>query len=380
MDESQTKTLFCSAVLLAWLSTWAGACGDDTEPAVDAAAARDTSIAVDARAPLEASTEPLVDFSVSGCPEWSCEGQACRCIGPAPLTLRFTPVTNLEAATLKWDFGDGTTSDEPSPTHTYHGVGRFTVTLLVGGAFGILTRERKDLVELRMAHVGEVCEEDTTCLLGLCLCSDPAEFCPGPLVATCTQNCEHSECTQGVCADLGPDSDGPWRQDLCLPACFTDEDCTRPGTECLDLVSPEEGAPWVRACLPPILAALGESCADADGEPDDAACWTGRCLEIGSRGLCSGPCRPDTCPAGTACVQLGEDPEAVCLPTCTDWCPDELLECRSEGGEGKYALTFLDTSAPGDLKVCGPKQCTDDEDCLPLGACHLELGGYCLAP
>ncbi len=366
--------------LLLSAPNWLAACGDEANPTVDAAIPPDALLPEDAQAPWEASTEPLVDFSVSGCPEWSCEEEACRCVGPAPMTLRFVPATNLDSATLKWDFGDGSTSDEPTPVHTYHGVGRFTVTLLVGGDFGILTRKREDLVELRMAQVGETCEKDTTCILGLCLCNDPHEDCPDALGSTCTQNCEHTDCDQGVCVDLSGGPDAPWRQDLCLPSCFTDADCTRPAARCLDLLGPGEDSPWIRACVPPILAALGESCLDADGQPDNATCWTGHCLDLGARGLCSGPCEPDSCPAGTACVQLGDSAEAFCLPTCTDWCPDELLECRPEGGSGKYALTFLDTMAPEGLQVCAPRRCTSDEDCLPLGSCHTEMGGYCLPP
>jgi len=48
--------------------------------------------------------------------------------GVAPLKVRFTANAGLKC---RWDFGDGTRSGEPSPTHTYRKSGLYTVTLTV---------------------------------------------------------------------------------------------------------------------------------------------------------------------------------------------------------------------------------------------------------
>lgn len=45
----------------------------------------------------------------------------------------------------RWDFGDGTTSDEQNPSHTYDSVGRFNVTLTVEDADGMVSRAVKEI-------------------------------------------------------------------------------------------------------------------------------------------------------------------------------------------------------------------------------------------
>jgi uncharacterized membrane protein len=42
----------------------------------------------------------------------------------------------------KWDFGDGTTSDERYPTHTYEKTGQYVVVLYVEGPAGKARRAR----------------------------------------------------------------------------------------------------------------------------------------------------------------------------------------------------------------------------------------------
>jgi gliding motility-associated-like protein len=56
---------------------------------------------------------------------------ACR----PPLTVNFTN-TSLAATTFNWNFGDGGTSTQRNPTHTYTSVGLFTVTLIATNASG----------------------------------------------------------------------------------------------------------------------------------------------------------------------------------------------------------------------------------------------------
>ena len=52
--------------------------------------------------------------------------------------------------TYQWDFGDGATSTEPSPTHIYTTSGTFTVKLTVTNAYGTDTEIQNNLISLGM--------------------------------------------------------------------------------------------------------------------------------------------------------------------------------------------------------------------------------------
>ncbi len=51
--------------------------------------------------------------------------------GPAPLTVRFTDTSTGSPLRWSWQFGDGTSSSEQNPVHTYARAGRYTVVLKV---------------------------------------------------------------------------------------------------------------------------------------------------------------------------------------------------------------------------------------------------------
>ncbi|ALK05598.1 MAG: hypothetical protein AAY43_07680 [Methanosarcina sp. 795] len=55
--------------------------------------------------------------------------------GYAPLAVQFTDLSQ-NAAEWSWDFGDGASSSEQSPSHTYSAAGSYTVTLTVSNADG----------------------------------------------------------------------------------------------------------------------------------------------------------------------------------------------------------------------------------------------------
>ncbi|KDE54575.1 PKD domain-containing protein, partial [Methanoculleus sp. MH98A] len=59
--------------------------------------------------------------------------------GTAPLTVRFTDTSAGEPETWAWVFGDGGTSSEQNPEHTYVNAGVYNVTLTAGNAAGSVT-------------------------------------------------------------------------------------------------------------------------------------------------------------------------------------------------------------------------------------------------
>lgn len=52
-------------------------------------------------------------------------------LGQAPLTVNFHDKSGGNPRMWLWDFGDGQTSDQPNPSHTYAFPGSFTVRLTV---------------------------------------------------------------------------------------------------------------------------------------------------------------------------------------------------------------------------------------------------------
>jgi PKD repeat protein len=56
--------------------------------------------------------------------------------GVAPHPVKFTDLSTGEPVTWKWDFGDGSTSTEKNPQHTYQKSGYYDVTLTVTNAYG----------------------------------------------------------------------------------------------------------------------------------------------------------------------------------------------------------------------------------------------------
>jgi PKD repeat protein len=59
--------------------------------------------------------------------------------GQVPFTVHFTDTTVGSVSNWKWDFGDGSTSSEQNPTHTYVAEGSFNVNLTATGPGGSTT-------------------------------------------------------------------------------------------------------------------------------------------------------------------------------------------------------------------------------------------------
>ncbi len=77
--------------------------------------------------------------------------------GQAPFTVTFMNASrNVVTADWAWDFGDGATSDEEAPTHTYTAAGSYTVSLTVSNVGGTDTKVAPGFVSvtspLKYAH------------------------------------------------------------------------------------------------------------------------------------------------------------------------------------------------------------------------------------
>src|SRR5690606_7342737 len=67
--------------------------------------------------------------------------------GSSPLTVKFTNQSSGNITSYKWDFGDGGTSTEQSPSHEFTAVGTYNVILTVTGPGGTSSVTRKITVE-----------------------------------------------------------------------------------------------------------------------------------------------------------------------------------------------------------------------------------------
>ncbi|MEP6625809.1 MAG: PKD domain-containing protein, partial [Acidimicrobiia bacterium] len=81
---------------------------------------------------------PLLNARFSGTPT----------SGAAPLPVQFTDASVGGVTGWAWDFGDGSTSAEQNPLHTYVGNGKYTVKLTVTSPTGTSTRIRTDYVNV----------------------------------------------------------------------------------------------------------------------------------------------------------------------------------------------------------------------------------------
>ncbi len=66
--------------------------------------------------------------------------------GPAPLAVRFTDTSSNNPTFWSWSFGDGATSTEQNPVHTYTAAGTYTVNLTVSTGSGSDTLSRPGYV------------------------------------------------------------------------------------------------------------------------------------------------------------------------------------------------------------------------------------------
>lgn len=82
----------------------------------------------------EAGSPPVADFT------------ATPTRGPGPLTVTFANASSGTVTSHLWDFGDGGSSTQASPTHTYARTGSYTVTLTESGPGGVGALTRTECV------------------------------------------------------------------------------------------------------------------------------------------------------------------------------------------------------------------------------------------
>lgn len=76
-------------------------------------------------------------------------------LGLAPLTVQFTDLSPGPGITgWAWEFGDGQTSSERNPQHTYQSPGTYTVRLTIQSPGGPASLTRSDFITVRSPHVG----------------------------------------------------------------------------------------------------------------------------------------------------------------------------------------------------------------------------------
>jgi PKD repeat protein len=66
--------------------------------------------------------------------------------GPISLTVNFTDQSTGDITSWSWDFGDGATSTEQNPSHTYTDAGTYTVSMAVTGPCGSDTEVKANFI------------------------------------------------------------------------------------------------------------------------------------------------------------------------------------------------------------------------------------------
>ena len=83
-----------------------------------------------------------------------------------PMTVLFIDQSERLPTSWQWDFGDGQTSSEQNPVHTYMQEATYTVTLTVKNNFGTDTRVMKDLISVGRGPAVDFTADKTTVGIG----------------------------------------------------------------------------------------------------------------------------------------------------------------------------------------------------------------------
>jgi PKD repeat protein len=91
-----------------------------------------------------ATTE--TDYIVVGGSGPAADFTATPTSGTAPLTVQFTDTSTGSPTTWLWDFGDGTTDSDESPSHSYTSPGVYSVSLIASNSDGSNTFSQPDAI------------------------------------------------------------------------------------------------------------------------------------------------------------------------------------------------------------------------------------------
>ena len=73
--------------------------------------------------------------------------------GRNPLTVNFSDQSTGNVTSRSWSFGDGDTSTEQNPSHTYSKPGTYTVSLTVSGPGGSDTETKPDYITVEVTGI-----------------------------------------------------------------------------------------------------------------------------------------------------------------------------------------------------------------------------------
>ncbi len=275
--------------------------------------------------------------------------QATPVTGNAPLTVVFdgSSSSDPELTTLvhAWDFGDGTTSTQVSPVHTYTAPGTYQAVLTV-------TDQRNGTASQPVTIT--VNTPPATCGNGTI---DAGEQCDGG--ACCTSGCQFANAVTvcrgvaGACdvAETCSGTSATCPADVLRPSGFV---CRASAGAC-DVAESCSGSS--AACPANGFVANGTSCADTNLCNGAETCQAGACT-AGTALVCNDNniCTDDTCNPATGCVFTNN----------TAPCSDGIA-CTAD--------------------VCGGGTCTSTPACAPgetcnlvTGACDPPVGGFTIWP
>ncbi|MBD3285240.1 M6 family metalloprotease domain-containing protein, partial [candidate division WOR-3 bacterium] len=102
---------------------------------------------------ISASASTMSAFFYINGEDLTAEFSADPTSGSVPLEVTFTDESTGEPDNWAWDFGDGNTSVEQSPIHTYQDTGNYTVTLVVSNASSVDTMVKPDYITVTEAEL-----------------------------------------------------------------------------------------------------------------------------------------------------------------------------------------------------------------------------------
>ncbi|WNY23342.1 hypothetical protein MmiHf6_06490 [Methanimicrococcus hongohii] len=92
-----------------------------------------------------AAGDGFINVDVNTSPQF--DGSVLKGVAPLEVSFNTWMPNHTSGTTYSWDFGDGSTSTERSPTHTYSRTGTFTVKLTVTNSSGTFTTEKSDYIK-----------------------------------------------------------------------------------------------------------------------------------------------------------------------------------------------------------------------------------------